>query len=328
MIKNVIIAIILLMTAILPSNCDRVPSGADMIYLPQTIGEWTLASRKAVDEDEIFDYMNGAGEIYLGYRFQWLEVFEYMSPAGEDLIVEIYRMETADDAFGLLSMDWGGEPVILSGFPDSEEAPSHVPPARALYGMGLLRLWAGTIYARVLAYRETEASRKAVMELASIISGNRTIAPRPQMLALLPQDFHTTYRLVSDHVHYLRSYLVLNSLFFVSSRNILNLDHSTEAVLAAYAGKDEPDSAGGLQTILIRYESDEKARQASGTFLSSFVPEKIPGGFQPENDMNYIYEIEDGWMGCSCKNNCLNLVFNSPDAATVQSALNALKSNY
>jgi hypothetical protein len=58
--------------------------------------------------------MNGAGELYIGYRFRHLDVYEYTSGSEENILVELYYMETPDDAFGLLSLDWGGESVTLN----------------------------------------------------------------------------------------------------------------------------------------------------------------------------------------------------------------------
>jgi IS5 family transposase len=53
--------------------------------------------------------MDGAGEIYLGYRFKRLEVQPYGSADQGEILVELYWMESSDDAYGLLSGDWGGE---------------------------------------------------------------------------------------------------------------------------------------------------------------------------------------------------------------------------
>ena len=83
--------------------------------LPKTVFAWQrFGSPKLVDDSNIFDYMNGAGEIYLAYRFKKLEVYEYKAVNRENILAEIYFMETPEDAFGLLSQDWEGEPVALN----------------------------------------------------------------------------------------------------------------------------------------------------------------------------------------------------------------------
>ena len=88
---------------------------ANKISLPKTLGDWSrLESPGIIDSSNIFKYMNGAGEIYLGYRFNHLEVFDYTSKNNDNILVELYFMETPADAFGLLSLDWGGEVVSLN----------------------------------------------------------------------------------------------------------------------------------------------------------------------------------------------------------------------
>jgi hypothetical protein len=67
--------------------------------------------------------MNGAGELYLGYRFRHLEVFDYLSTNKDHILLELYYMERPEDAFGLLSLDWGGKPISYSGLTD---APSKI----------------------------------------------------------------------------------------------------------------------------------------------------------------------------------------------------------
>ena len=86
--------------------------------LPKTVGVWNRAeSPRIIGSNNIFKYMNGAGELYLGYRFRHLEVFNYTSADQGNILVELYFMESPDDAFGLLSLDWGGEPVSFDGAP-------------------------------------------------------------------------------------------------------------------------------------------------------------------------------------------------------------------
>lgn len=325
--KNCIILVIIFMTGLLFSECSREPSGRSGIILPETAGDWMLASRKTVTEDDIFDYMNGAGEIYLGYRFRGLEVYEYTTASGEDIIAEIYSMETSNDAFGLLSLDWGGEPVNLSVAPDPGNAISGVMTARALYGMGLLRLWAGLTYARIMAYRETDSSREAVLRLGEAIFADQEPTPYPEFLRYLPQELDSGWKLMQERVHYLRSYLVLNSLFYVSSHNVLGLDHGAESVLALYEKKDEPHKGLRIQVLMVRYDSRGKAAQAQKTFLKAFVPGKIFRDYHTEEDDNYIFNIEDGWLGCSLKDNNLNIVFSAPEKEIAAQALEIIKAH-
>ena len=126
-------------------------SGGTIVNLPKQAAAWTRPDApKRVDAQTIFNYMDGGGELYLAYRFDHLDVYEYASPDHGSILVELYWMRSADDAFGLLSNDWGGERIDLDVSAVAAPVPQ-VPAASALFGDGLLRLWSDGLYARVLA---------------------------------------------------------------------------------------------------------------------------------------------------------------------------------
>jgi hypothetical protein len=63
--------------------------------LPKTVGAWQrFGSPKLVDSANIFDYMNGAGELYLASRFKRLEVYEYRAADRENILAELYFHES------------------------------------------------------------------------------------------------------------------------------------------------------------------------------------------------------------------------------------------
>lgn len=148
------------------------------IELPHSVGSWTsIGAPKRITREDIFKYMDGSGEMYLGYRFQFLDAWAYINPFEDGITAEIYQMQMSDDAYGLLSFDWGGEPL-------DDYAPTGEP--RALYGAGLLRVWAGDVYARVAASTETEHSRRAVFALGRAILCQRNRVAAPALVRILP----------------------------------------------------------------------------------------------------------------------------------------------
>ena len=61
------------------------------LNLPNTIDVWTRSnSVRIIDSRNIFDYMDGAGELYLAYRFDRLEVYEYTADQEDNIMVEVY----------------------------------------------------------------------------------------------------------------------------------------------------------------------------------------------------------------------------------------------
>ncbi len=148
--------------------------------LPKTVGVWTRPdSARLVDSTNIFKYMNGAGELYLAYRFNRIEVYEYSADNQDIISVELYYMKTSDDAFGLLSLDWASEPADLSDPPTGKAVHTIAPSSRTLYGAGLLRIWSDNIYARVMAHRETPTSKEAVLSLGRVIVADRRNSSEP-----------------------------------------------------------------------------------------------------------------------------------------------------
>jgi len=312
--------------------------------LPKTVGLWTRPdSPKLVTAKNIFDYMDGAGELYIGYRFDHLEYYEYKAQNQNGILVELYFMKTSDDAFGLLSLDWEGERVELAG--DSVEMAGKTEKMaaepvrlskslrskaaregsswpRALYGEGLLRLWSDTIYARIMAHQETLESKKAVLAIGRSIIKDRGNPPPPKLLKKLPNSFPEDWMLGKDRTSYFRSYLVLNSIYYLGQENMLNLDLNSEAVTSPYEKKD----SGGekrVHFLLLQYPGNKQARQALGHFHKVYLPEH-PIFFQSDSsgEISNIFLIEDGWLGYKIKDNTIAFIFECPDQKTARTIIN------
>lgn len=287
------------------------------VSLPQSIGDWNLAGPpKRVEPKTIFDYMDGAGELYLGYRFQSLDVYEYKSPAQDDVLVELYWMETSDDAWGLLSGDWGGERLQLTPVP-AQTAPEEI---RALYGAGLLRLWSGKLYARVLAYHETATSKDAVLQIGRAIVTGHSEAPPPRLVQLLPRTMGKQFSLMNDRTVFLRSHLVLNSVYFLSQENLLNLTLECELVAATYRRPAETAAGLPIRVLLIRYADQMAAQSALKHFQKVYI-----SGKSISLGTRGTAAIEDGWLGFVLSERSLALVFQAPDEASAQLFLESSK---
>jgi len=284
-----------------PMNLVRgtYPSGGGTVNLPQAIGPWTRPDVPTrITAEGIFDYMDGAGELYVGYRFGHLDVFEYKAADGSlgTILVELYSMKDTADAFGLLSTDWGGEvpPFGESGGRAVPGTPAH----RALYGAGLLRMWHGRLYVRVLAARETAQSREAVLTIGREVARDDNGAPgtlpadSPPLLldALRGTRGHTGVR--PDRTCFFRSHLVLNSAYYLASEDILGLGLDVEGLTTEVA----PAAAGGRPTrlILVRYPAPARARAALNTFTTAYLPEVARKGAVGHTG---AAQLEHGWAG-------------------------------
>jgi hypothetical protein len=296
------------------------------VNLPRAIGEYTLSdSVGKINSQNIFEYMDGAGELYLGYQFDHLDVYEYTAEEQNSILVELYLMKSSDDAFGLLSLDWGGESINLVDHPDAETTSSIAPARRALYGAGLLRLWSDNIYARVMAYQVTPASEEAVFAIGRAIAANRSNPSQPRLLKIFPNPANSELTLMKDRIRYFRSYLVLNSFYYLSHQNILNLDIATEAVAAPYERATSTGDRKRVQFLFVKYADAEQAEQALNHFLDTFLLEQRKN-IVPENSQ-YFSKIEAGWVGYYKTGRYVALVFDCPDQETGQIIFNQIELN-
>ncbi len=318
---------VLLGVSILPfASCKRAQTEGRAVNeaslnLPRSVGAWTQSGGpKLVGPSEIFNYMDGAGELYLGYRFKRLEVQRYRSADQGEILVELYWMESSDDAYGLISGDWGGEAVDLRLPESGTSSPAATDGPRALYGAGLLRLWSDNLFARILADHDTDASKKAVQALGRAIAEGRSTPPRPVLIRALPDRVGTRFFLRPGRITFLRSHLVLNSVYFLSSENLLDLGPDCEVATITYGQgpKKTTGSAKPARLLLARYPSAAAAAKALQHFREIYLPEKLNEPNGSLMDDNGVIAIEDGWAGFARSGRGLALVFESPDEASAR----------
>jgi hypothetical protein len=302
---------------------------AGKLNLPKTVGIWNRPdSPQVITSNNIFKYMNGAGELYLGYRFRHLEVFDYTSGNHDNILVELYFMETSNDAFGLLSLDWGGEPVSFSDTSANTSNQTLASATTALYGAGLLRVWSDNLYARVMAYRETPASKQAVLALGHAIAVNRKNAPQPDLITILSPQVGSDWKLRNDRLSFFRSYLVLNSIYYLSEKNILDLDLSTEAVIAPYENVSNTTYRKRSQLLLVKYENHVRAWKALNHFHDIYLPEfKKEFTADSATESPNLFKLEDGWLAYKLINNYITVVFECPDQESAKAIIQKIESN-
>ena len=296
--------------AVQPQDRDD-PQPAD---LPSAVGAWTRADAPTrIQADALFDYMNGAGELYLAYGFKHLDVHTYRAEGQPDIMVELYTMGGADDTWGLQSEDWTGEAVTL----DALTAESRL----ALYGAGLLRVACGPRYARILAYDETEASREAVLDLGHAVIGDCAAGPPPQVAGALPRkvthgagELHLRH----DRVRFFRSHLVLNAVYFLTSDDTLGLQGTADAVYAEYRPPGG-DHTTRIHALLVHYPDATRARAALESFAGVYLEAPDAAVVSPGTR-----QVEDAWIGYSLTGEVLAMVFEAPDAPTAEALVRAM----
>jgi hypothetical protein len=67
---------------------------------------WQIAVDKTVyGKLNLWEYINGAADLYLAYNFENLYMAEYMNKNGQSVKVEIYRHSSSENAFGIYASE-------------------------------------------------------------------------------------------------------------------------------------------------------------------------------------------------------------------------------
>ena len=82
------------------------------IILPSEVGGWKWDGKDMkYNSRTLFDYIDGAAELYLAYGFQNLVVRRFEKPGQPSIMAELYEMATSEDAYGVFSFEHQDEPV-------------------------------------------------------------------------------------------------------------------------------------------------------------------------------------------------------------------------
>lgn len=74
-------------------------------FLPHPDGWKIVDGPTAYTPDNLYQYIDGAAELYLSYDFRHLVVAGYENAAKDSVTVEIYAMASPDDAYGIYSQE-------------------------------------------------------------------------------------------------------------------------------------------------------------------------------------------------------------------------------
>ncbi|MDH4196543.1 MAG: hypothetical protein OEW05_03960 [Candidatus Aminicenantes bacterium] len=252
-------------------------------FVPASTGAWRAVEDRSFDPETIFDYIDGSGEVYRSYKFRRLFARRFEAAGQAALIVDLFDMGSAADAFGVFTHDREGEDA---GFGQG-----------GTYKGGLLSFWQGPYFVSVYAESETPATRAAVFDLGRrIAAAIKVTGDRPDILAAFPES-----GLDERTVRYFHTHFILNYHFFVAAENILRLGQDTDAVLATYVDK--------ARLLVVRYPDAGHAAEALRSFTSAYMPDAARPG--------YVRTENGAWTAVRQKGRVVTVVF---DAATEAAA--------
>lgn len=259
-------------------------------YLPKEVKGWREEGRdKFYNPETIFDYIDGAGEVYRAYNFQNLVARRYLKEGRPNLIADFFDMGSSADAFGVFTHDLEGEPLQIG--------------QGAVYKGGLLSFWKDHCFVSLYAETETAETKLALLTLGeAIASAIPRQGKKPVLLSYVPENFNL------KTARYFHNHLILNYHFFVSSENILLLDQKTEAVLCSSGEKAEK-----AFLLIVRYPDTQMAGVALQNLARVYMPDAAKSGLVQTEDKK--------WTAVKNKGDYLVVLFNAPLAAQAKNII-------
>jgi hypothetical protein len=220
--------------------------------LPTAAGAWRPGETTTFDRTNLFSFIDGGAEVYFAYGFRRAWVVSYRALEQPEIGLELYDMTAPDDAYGVLSVDLTGEHVSVGSL--------------ARYGAGLLRFCKGPWFVRVLAERETPATRTAVLDLGKAVAAAiPEEAPPPALLRALPAQ-----GLLPDSATFFHTQVTLNQLYYLAEGNLLGLGPEVQAATACYRAR-----GGEARVVVVKYPASEQARVARDRFVTRYLEAKV-----------------------------------------------------
>jgi hypothetical protein len=260
--------------------------------LPAEAQGWKAeAEDHLYDRDSIFEYIDGAGEVYRAFNFRELLSRRFHRAGMPDIIIDLFDMGSPADAFGVFTHDLEGEDAGLG--------------QGGNYKGGLLTFWRDRYLVSIFAEGETAETKAALFALARpVTAAIGRDGAKPALLALVPPEFAA-----GGTVRYLHSPVILNYHFYVSAENLLGLGPDTEAVLAKSADKGR----NGV-LLAVKYPGTAQAAAAHSRFLKGYMPDAGSAG---------LVRTEDGkWTSVRLAKDMVTVVFGAPTEAGAKALLN------
>ena len=108
----------------------------------------------------LYEYINGAADLYLTYDFQELKVAEYQNEKKASVTIDVYRHKTPIHAFGIYSQ----ERLPNANFIDIG--------AQGYIENNVFNFFTGPYYVKIISYQTGAEDREILLAFAKKVSGN------------------------------------------------------------------------------------------------------------------------------------------------------------
>lgn len=217
------------------------------------VSGWKLASPvNTYDEKSIFDYINGAAELYFAYDFSAVAVAEYEN--GEtSIIIDVYDMTTPEGAFGIYS---------LNRYPEADYV--NIGNEGIIAGTAL-DFWKGRYFCKVYSLDMSEKYQKEIINFGNKLASEiKEAGEEPSLIKRISQS-----NSIPGTVKFFSRKLGLDNIRYISEEDVFELNAKTKGVIAEY----QIGETAKFQFFIIEYPSSEEAGSAFEVY-SKYLDER------------------------------------------------------
>ena len=235
------------------------------------------------DSDNLFDYINGAADLYLSYEFEKLQLQRYNDPNNGSLIVEIYELSTLSNTFGIYSAERPDEGKWL----DIGQ--------QGYFEKDILNFYQGRFYVKMMSMK-LEMSADIMMNIANKIEDVLPkIDDKMELIGLFPEEgkISNSERYINKNFlgyeslseAYTAKYSIDNKkfdLFIIKNKN----SNECKIMLTNYS------NSIGLDTIKISQGKIDILDPFLGEFPIAWINEYIVGAINFTDEKTALEYIE------------------------------------
>jgi hypothetical protein len=232
----------MLALVLLVASASLISCGSEQSAFPEIEGWTQVGDVQLYDADNLWEYINGAAELFVGYDVQTCRTADLTS-GDVTVTVDLYDMGTPLNAFGVYKRESSGEGVQLA---DAVEAVIS-PPYQAL-------LLKGVTYVKVNAVEGelTEANGRDLLQaIAAALPGQTTY---PSELTLLPE----AGKIAGTEGYQRRDFLGLTEL---SDCIYAEYGGEGEATWQGFVMRASPETSGTWDMLAEQWESLEHSER-------------------------------------------------------------------
>jgi len=190
-------------------------------------------------KDTLFELMNGQSDAFFVYGFEQAAVQRFNSAEGVGLVVSVFRVDTADSAYGLFSVNRDAQPLKVG----NEGSTS---PGRRL------SYWQDRYFVQMTALK-TAAESDLLAVGQAISDGLPKGGERPKLMAALPADG----MMAQPFPLFFHQELSIQDRVWLGGENKLGLGLDTDGALARYELGGQP-----VELMMVAFPDAERAQAA------------------------------------------------------------------